>query len=102
MNSVCHRQKEKAFEDICRIIGATSAAVIEGRETRAQTGLVQVALNESCRLVPEGPLGGNASSILQVPVPQVVVYGWYDNEPGSFVNMMGERTTAIAKSFPGA
>jgi glyceraldehyde 3-phosphate dehydrogenase len=81
------------------IIGATSAAIIEGRETRAQTGFVKVALNESCRLVPEGPLGGDTSSTLQVPVTQVVVYGWYDNELGSFTNMMGERTIAIAKGL---
>jgi glyceraldehyde 3-phosphate dehydrogenase len=81
------------------IIGATSAALIEGRETRAHTGIVQVALSPTCRLVPEGPLGGDASSTLQVPVTQVVVYGWYDNELGSFTNMMGERTVAIAKDL---
>ncbi len=81
------------------IIGATSAAIIEGRETRAHTGLVKVALSESCSLVPEGPLGRDASSTLQVPVTQVVVYGWYDNELGSFTNMMGERTVAIAKGL---
>jgi len=81
------------------MIGVTSAAVIEGRETRAQTGLVKVALSETCSLVPEGPLGGDASSTLQVPVTQVVVYGWYDNELGSFTNMMGERTIAIAKGL---
>jgi glyceraldehyde 3-phosphate dehydrogenase len=81
------------------IIGATSAALIEGRETRAQTGIVKVALSETCRLVPEGPMVGDASSTLQVPVTQVVVYGWYDNELGSFTNMMGERTVAIAKGL---
>jgi glyceraldehyde 3-phosphate dehydrogenase len=81
------------------IIGATSAAIIEGRETRAQTGLVKVALSETCRLVPEGPLGGDASSTLEVPVTQVVVYGWYDNELGSFTNIMGERTIAIANGL---
>jgi len=81
------------------MIGETSAAVIEGRETRVQTGLVKVALSDTCRLVPEGPLGGDASSTLHVPITQVVVYGWYDNELGSFTNMMGERTIAIAKSL---
>jgi glyceraldehyde 3-phosphate dehydrogenase len=60
---------------------------------------VKVALSQTCRLVPEGPLGGDASSTLQVPVTQVVVYGWYDNELGSFTNMMGERTVAIARGL---
>jgi glyceraldehyde 3-phosphate dehydrogenase len=81
------------------IIGVTSAAVIEGKETRAQTGLVRVALSETCSLLPEGRLEGGASSTLQVPVTQAVVYGWYDNELGSFTNMMGERTTAIARGL---
>jgi glyceraldehyde-3-phosphate dehydrogenase/erythrose-4-phosphate dehydrogenase len=43
--------------------------------------------------------GGGASSTLQVPITQAVVYGWYDNELGSFTNMMGERTIAIAKGL---
>jgi glyceraldehyde 3-phosphate dehydrogenase len=60
---------------------------------------VKITLSETCSLVPEGPLGGEASSSLQVPVTHVVVYGWYDNELGSFTNMMGERTIAIAKSL---
>jgi glyceraldehyde 3-phosphate dehydrogenase len=81
------------------IIGATSAAVIEGRETRAQTGVVRVALSESCSLLPEGRLEAGASSTLQVPVTQAVVYGWYDNELGSFTNMMGERTVIIARGL---
>ena len=81
------------------IIGVTSAAVIEGRETRAQTGVVRVALSESCSLLPEGRLEAGASSTLQVPVTQAVVYGWYDNELGSFTNMMGERTMTIARGL---
>jgi glyceraldehyde 3-phosphate dehydrogenase len=80
------------------IVGTASAAIIEGRETRVQTAPVRVVLSDTCRIVPEGaPLQADASSILEVPVSQVVVYGWYDNELGSFSNMMGERTIAIAK-----
>jgi glyceraldehyde 3-phosphate dehydrogenase len=31
-----------------------------------------------------------------IPVTQVVIYGWYDNELGSFCNMMGDLTVKIA------
>ncbi len=28
---------------------------------------------------------------------QTVIYGWYDNELGSYTNMLGDRTVSIAK-----
>jgi glyceraldehyde 3-phosphate dehydrogenase len=82
------------------VIGTASAAIIEGRETRVQTEPVRVRLNQSCAIVPEGSLQGSEGSTLEIPVNQVVVYGWYDNELGSFCNMMGERTLSVAKKLP--
>ena len=35
--------------------------------------------------------------ILEVPVTQAVIYGWYDNELGSYTNMLGDRTVSIAR-----
>jgi glyceraldehyde 3-phosphate dehydrogenase len=81
------------------IIGTASAAIIEGRETRVLTAPVKVTLSNTCKIIPEGSLRADESSTLEVPVSQVVVYGWYDNELGSFTNMMGERTVAIAKGL---
>jgi glyceraldehyde 3-phosphate dehydrogenase len=82
------------------IVGTASAAVIEGRETRTRTGRVKVNLSSACRIVTQGePVQGLASSILEIPVTQVVVYGWYDNELGSFSNILGETTIRIAKSL---
>ena len=81
------------------IVGTASAAVIEGRETRTRTGGVKVSLGKACRIVTQGqPIADTASSILEVPVTQVVVYGWYDNELGSFSNILGETTIEVAKS----
>ena len=28
---------------------------------------------------------------------QAVIYGWYDNELGSYVNMLGDRTVSVAE-----
>ena len=34
---------------------------------------------------------------IEVPVTQSVIYGWYDNELGSYTNMLGDRTVSIAR-----
>ena len=34
-----------------------------------------------------------------IQVTQAVIYGWYDNEMASYVNMMGDRTVTIAESM---
>ena len=38
-------------------------------------------------------------TVLRVPVTQTVIYGWYDNEMGSYVNMLGDRTVSIAEDL---
>jgi glyceraldehyde 3-phosphate dehydrogenase len=40
------------------------------------------------------PGGG---TVIRIPVTQAVIYGWYDNEMGSYVNMLGDRTVSIAE-----
>ena len=42
---------------------------------------------------PEG------NPVIEVPVTQVVVYGWYDNEFGSYTNMLCESTVEIARGM---
>jgi glyceraldehyde 3-phosphate dehydrogenase len=82
------------------MVGTAAAAVIEGRETRAHTGRVKVNLGSACRLVTSGePAREVGGSILEIPVTRMVVYGWYDNELGSFCNILGESTIRIARSL---
>ncbi len=68
-----------------------AAAVIEGSETHTRTGSLKV------NLAKLGCNGGPTK--LEVPVTQVVVYGWYDNELGSYANMLGDRTVTIAEQM---
>jgi len=68
-----------------------AAAVIEGSETHTRTGSLKV------NLAKLGCNGGPAK--LEVPVTQVVVYGWYDNELGSYTNVLGDRTVTIAEQM---
>ncbi|MCF8053111.1 MAG: hypothetical protein K9L59_17875 [Desulfobacterales bacterium] len=36
---------------------------------------------------------------IRIPVTQAVIYGWYDNEMGSYVNMLGDRTVTVAEQM---
>ena len=40
-----------------------------------------------------------ADPILNVPVTQAVVYGWYDNELGSYTNMLGDQIVHISEGM---
>ena len=78
-------------------IGTASATVIEGKETRSRTGTIRVNLPSACWMIPQEEASVPEKGILEIPVTKIVVYGWYDNELGSFTNMLGERTVEIAR-----
>jgi glyceraldehyde 3-phosphate dehydrogenase len=74
------------------IIGMpAAAAVIEGRETHTRTASVTFNLKQfNCAGAPDR---------VEVPVTQAVIYGWYDNELGSYTNMLGDRTISMAEQL---
>ncbi|MBU4178280.1 MAG: type I glyceraldehyde-3-phosphate dehydrogenase [Desulfurivibrionaceae bacterium] len=68
-----------------------AAAVIEGSETHTRTASLKVNLAKlGCSIGP---------TTLEVPVTQAVVYAWYDNELGSYTNVLGDRTVSIAEQM---
>ncbi len=78
------------------IIGTPeAAAVIEGTETHTRTASLKVNLEhlKSCNFAP------GMSPILEIPVTQAVIYGWYDNELGSYTNMLGDLTVSVARDM---
>ena len=83
----------------CDIIGIPRvAATIEGHETHTRTAAATIDLKKVPGLEKE--LRSNPEpSIIRVPVTQAVIYGWYDNEMGSYVNMLGDRTVSIAENM---
>lgn len=73
-----------------------AATVIEGQETHTRTAYIHLKLARIPNLPPE--LGQALdTAALKVPVTQVVIYGWYDNELGSYSNTMGDLTVALSK-----
>ncbi len=66
------------------MLGEDAAVVIEGIETHTRTGFVDLRLS-----------GGEH----RIPLTHVKVFGWYDNEMGSYTYRLGELTAHIAKTL---
>ncbi|MEE9537293.1 MAG: glyceraldehyde-3-phosphate dehydrogenase, partial [Desulfobacterales bacterium] len=83
----------------CDIIGLPRVAtVIEGYETHTRTAEATIDLQKVPGIEKE-VLANSQNKIIRVPVTQAVIYGWYDNEMGSYVNMLGDRTVSIAENM---
>ncbi|MBU0676356.1 MAG: glyceraldehyde-3-phosphate dehydrogenase [Proteobacteria bacterium] len=85
-----YSEKQNVSSDI---IGTPFAAtIIEGTETHTRTANIRVNLARA-------GAGCENGGMLDVPVTQAVIYGWYDNELGSYANMLGDRTVTVAEQM---
>jgi glyceraldehyde 3-phosphate dehydrogenase len=75
-----------------------AAAVIEGDETHTRTADLSLDLASIPGFSPS-VLKSLTDTVVRAPVTQAVIYGWYDNEMGSYVNMLGDRTVTIAENM---
>ncbi len=75
-----------------------AAAVIEGHETHTRTAELSLYLDKVPGINKE-LIASIKDTVIRAPVTQAVIYGWYDNEMGSYVNMLGDRTVTIAESM---
>jgi glyceraldehyde 3-phosphate dehydrogenase len=73
------------------------AASIEGHETFTRTATVSYDLS---LVVPADVVKRLPETRLEVPITKAVVYGWYDNELGSYSNMVGDRLVSIGELMP--
>jgi glyceraldehyde 3-phosphate dehydrogenase len=71
--------------------GENAAVVIEALETHARTGFVDLHLpvDDAC----------SAYRDHRMPLTHVKIFGWYDNEMGSYTHRLGELTVHVAKSL---
>jgi glyceraldehyde 3-phosphate dehydrogenase len=79
------------------IIGRPRAAtVIEGHENHTRTAAVHISMDIARKAgVPIEPT--YEGKAIEIPITQAVIYGWYDNELGSYTNMLGDRTVSVAQ-----
>ncbi|WP_028585664.1 type I glyceraldehyde-3-phosphate dehydrogenase [Desulfogranum mediterraneum] len=73
-----------------------AAAVIESSEIHTRTASINVNLQHVKGVAFDE---GVVPPVLQVPVTQSVIYGWYDNELGSYTNMLGDLTVSVAEKM---
>jgi glyceraldehyde 3-phosphate dehydrogenase len=73
-----------------------AAAIIEGYETHTRTAEVTIDLANVPGL-DKKVIDQLTDTTIRIPVTQAVIYGWYDNEMGSYVNMLGDRTVSVAE-----
>jgi glyceraldehyde 3-phosphate dehydrogenase len=76
-----------------------AAATIEGHETHTRTAELAIQLSRSPDIPPEMLPEDMEDLVVRPQVTQAVVYGWYDNEMGGYVNMLGDRTVSVAEQM---
>ncbi|MFC1866975.1 type I glyceraldehyde-3-phosphate dehydrogenase [Thermodesulfobacteriota bacterium] len=75
-----------------------AAAIIEGHETHTRTADVSIDINKVCG-IRQYSLDEENQTMVSISITQAVIYGWYDNELGSYVNILGDRTVSIAENM---
>ncbi len=70
-------------------IGIRAAAAIEGNDNHTRTGFLHLS-KETLKA-----LGLDISDNISLPVTHAKIFGWYDNEFGSYVNMLGKLTIHV-------
>ncbi len=76
------------------MVGFRAAVVIEGAETHTRTGFMPI----SARTLKE--YGIDSPGGIQIPVTHAKIFGWYDNELGSYVNLLSRLAVYMDKNMP--
>jgi len=75
-----------------------AAAIIEGHETHTRTADVSIDFKRIAG-IPKDVIEKCNQNMIRISITQAVIYGWYDNELGSYVNILGDRTVSIADNM---
>ncbi|MDN5352498.1 MAG: hypothetical protein PWQ12_1419 [Clostridiales bacterium] len=73
--------------------GEMATVVIEGRENHTRTGFLSLDAETLSRYQ------GATNADLHLPVTHAKIFGWYDNEFGSYVNALGKLTKYVDKNL---
>ena len=87
---VVFSEKQNVSSDL---VGYRAATVIEGHETHTRTGFIRLPVESLAKY------GVQASSEISIPVTHLKVFGWYDNEYGSYVNFLTKLVNHINLSL---
>jgi glyceraldehyde 3-phosphate dehydrogenase len=108
MNDIYKKAAEKDLEHLLiysteqnvstDLIGTNAAIVIEGQFNHTRTAFIDVDLSQIPN-IPAAIKTGTPKNILRIPVVHAKIFGWYDNEYGSYTNRMGDLTVYVHKSL---
>ncbi len=79
-------------------VGSRAAVVLEGNETHTRTGFSVVDLT-TLPGISDSIIDALHETSISVPVTHAKLFGWYDNEFGSYTNMLGDLTVHVHESL---
>ncbi len=80
------------------LIGTNAAVIIEGQFNHSRTAFINVDLTQIPNFSTKA-LQAMQSKTMRVPVVHAKIFGWYDNEYGSYTNRMGDLTVHVHKNL---
>ncbi len=87
---LCYSDNQNVSSDLK---GKLSAVTIEGHATHTRTGFI--ALNPG---MLQG-VGIDSNRVIDIPITHLTVFGWYDNEYGSYVHSLGKLATYVHRNL---
>ncbi len=87
-----YTDEQNVSSDIIGLYGP--AVIIEGHETHTRTANISLNIKKLYKIPAD--VEACIPDNIEIPVTNAVIYGWYDNELGSYTNMLGDLTVKIA------
>lgn len=80
------------------LIGVDAAVIIEGQFNHVRTAFISVDLSRIPNL-PEDLTAAFSEKTMKVPVVHAKIFGWYDNEYGSYTNRLGDLAVYVHRNI---
>jgi glyceraldehyde 3-phosphate dehydrogenase len=80
------------------LIGVDAAVIIEGQFNHTRTAFINLDISHIPNL-PAELMKAFPEKLMKVPVVHTKIFGWYDNEYGSYTNRMGDLTVYVHKNI---
>jgi len=80
------------------LIGVDAAVIIEGQFNHTRTAFINLDIPHIPNL-PAEVIKVFPENVMKVPVVHAKIFGWYDNEFGSYTNRMGDLAVYIHKNI---
>jgi glyceraldehyde 3-phosphate dehydrogenase len=80
------------------LIGVDATVIIEGQFNHTRTAFINLDIANIPNF-PAGLMKAFPEKLMKVPVVHAKIFGWYDNEYGSYTNRMGDLTVYIHKNI---